>query len=467
MRFILVSFFLSVTAAVQVSASPEAIEEILADEMQRARAPGVAYAVVENGVVETGARGERISGSGEALTSETPFLLGSISKSFTALAIMQLVETGQLDLDASISSHLDVFSDSPGAGITIRQLLSHTSGYSTLQGNDSHSADTLTRQVGRIAQWAPTYLPGSRWAYSNANYYVLGALIEALSGQDCASYIETSIMAPIGMDHSFVADGEHYEGIARGHTPWFGGKSPVLDGATARGSAPAGGIIATAGDVGLYLVMMMNGQDDIITAQSKAQMMRPASDVSPFYGFGWYIDPSDNTVWHTGLTPGVETLAIMSPNEQAASVVLINSSSGMGFAENADLMNHVSAHALGLDFVPADQGGQWSRKGLFAGFVLMPFLFILGVVIAVLKRDGLRAKTGVSGLFSLWFPLVISIALAWVCVHLMPQLFGVTMGTLQRFSPDLALVLLTSAVTAVFWAVCRLVIYYTGKRAAT
>ena len=78
--------------------------------------------------------------------------------------------------------------------------------------------------------------------------------------------------------------------MASGHRPWFGSKRPLAVNHTDLGTAPQGGIIASASDLARYLLMMMNGQDDVLSAKGKAAMMRPASTASPFYGFGWFVD---------------------------------------------------------------------------------------------------------------------------------------------------------------------------------
>ena len=130
-------------------------------------------------------------------------MIGSISKSFTALAVMQLVEAGKIDLDNEVSHYLDGFSDRPAGVITIRQLLSHTSGFSTLQGNASRpdatgQKDELARAVDQLAEVTPAYEPGQEWDYSNANYYILGRLIEVVSGQEYQAYVATNIWSRSG-----------------------------------------------------------------------------------------------------------------------------------------------------------------------------------------------------------------------------------------------------------------------------
>ena len=298
------------------------IEDVIDTEMPASGVPGLAYAVVTDGeITSVGARGVLRRGGDASVTPDTPFVVGSISKSFTALAVMQLVESGEVDLDAEVSQDLDGFSGKPAGAVTIRQLLSHTSGFSTVQGNTSHTEtaggeDALARTVDGLADVTPDHEPGERWEYSNTNYQILGRVIEVVSGQEYQQYVTTQILEPVGMEHSFVADGEVHDAMATGHRPWFGTKRPLPENSTDRATAPQGGIIASASDLARYLQMMMNGQDDVLSAEGKAQMMRPASAASPFYGLGWFIDSGNRTVWHSGSTPGVETLATMVPTKK-------------------------------------------------------------------------------------------------------------------------------------------------------
>jgi len=466
MNRVLVLIALGLAAPLQASMPSGSIEDFIAREMPVSGAPGLAYAVVEDGRIHSDARGEVVIGSGRKVTPDTPFLLGSLSKSFTAMAVMQLVEAGKVDLDAEIRNYLEVFSDHSAGSITVRQLLSHTSGFSTLQGNDIHtdltkSAKELLRQVERVAHWAPAYKPGTHWEYSNANYQVLGALVEALSGQDYASTIEAKILRPIGMKHSFVADGQRHDTMARGHLPWFGTKRPLEEGNTDRVTAPQGGVIASANDVAGYLAIMMNGKDDIISAKSKALMLRPAGEASPSYGFGWFIDAEKGTAFHTGSSPGIETLATLVPAKKKGVVVLVNAGSGVGFGETLQLRNGISARALGLDY--PGEGSRWQQKAVFVAVALLPLVFLLSMIWAWLHRERLRAKSGAFGLFSRWFPLVTTLGMAWSLVSLIPQLFGVSLGTLRLFQPDLALTFVATAATGVMWAVFRLGVAYGGK----
>lgn len=468
-RYLAILGLLCLTAAALSQDEPQSggVEAFLDRAVPRAAAPGLAYALVENGDVQLGERGERVAGSGLPVTEDTPFALGSISKSFTALAILQLVEAGRVELDHGIGEYLDVFDGQAGGTITIRQLLSHTSGYSTLQGNQSHTdgageTDGLANRVRQLAAMAPAGAPGSEWQYSNANYLILGGLIETVSGLEYGDYIETRILEPLGMDDSFVADGEVHEAMAIGHTPWFGGRRPVADRRTVRGMAPAGGVMASAADVARYLAMMVNGEDDLISAEHKAMMMRPANAASPHYGFGWFLDAEADAAYHTGLTPGVETIAILSRAERRGGVVLVNANSGMGFGVTGDILTGVAALALGD--TPRSGGNHLGAKSLYVMLLVLPVLFLAGIATAWLRRDGLRAKSGAFGLFSLVFPLVATLAMAWVFLHLLPRLFGVPLVTLNLYQPDLAVLLVASSVCGVGFAVFRLAVAYSGRK---
>ncbi len=456
-----------VSAAIPAGTRDGSIEDVITAEMPASGVPGLAYAVVTDGAISSaGARGVVRAGGHTQVTPDTPFATGSISKSVTALAVMQLVEAGKVDLDAELSQYLEAFSGRPAGASTIRQLLSHTSGFSTLQGNASHADDTggtdeLARLVDRLSETAPAHEPGERWEYSNTNYEILGRLIEVVSGQDYQAYVAANILEPVGMTDSFVADGEVHDSMATGHRPWFGTKRPLRDTRTHRGTAPQGGVVASAHDLALYLQMMMNGRDDVISAEGKALMMRPASPASPSYGFGWFIDSGTGTVWHPGSTPGFESLATMVPAEKDGVVVLVNGGSGIGFGETTQLRNGVTAAALGLDYT--GEGSRWSQKALFIGLVLLPIGYLLSMVWSWRHRTAIRAKSGVFGAFSLWFPLLTTLVAAWVVLYLVTTLLGAPIGTLRLFQPDLGVLLIATSVTGVLWAVFRLGVAYTGR----
>jgi hypothetical protein len=157
----------------------------------------------------------------------------------------------------------------------------------------------------------------------------------------------------------------------------------------------------------------------------------------------------------------------MVPAQRKAAVVLVNGGSGLGFAETGHLRVGIADRALGLD--DDVDGAQWSRKALFIALVALPIIYLLSMMWAWLRRTKVRAKStsGVFGLFSLWFPLLTTLAAAWVLLGLVPNLFGTPLGTLRLFAPDLVLTLVATAVTGVLWAAFRLAVAYTGRSGPT
>ncbi|WP_440957376.1 serine hydrolase domain-containing protein [Oceanicaulis sp. LC35] len=461
MHHILTAFLAVMALAMTAHAQTvETLDSFIAQQLERSNAPGLAYAVVSGDGVTAEGVGIADVRTDVPVTSETLFRIGSISKSFTALAIVQLEERGALGLEDAVSQHLPAF-EAP-APITLRQLLSHTSGYSTVQGNMAASGLTLAERAAQLAADGPAQAPGSGWAYSNANYQILGAVIEAVSGEAYPDYIQANILTPLGMDHSHVLTGASVDGLATGHQPWFFGRRPVGTGWGAEVTAPSGGMISSAADMTRYLSVMINGRDDVISAAGKAQMLRPASETSPYYGLGWALDPEGGYALHTGLTPGFEAIAVLEPAKQRGAVVMVNASGGMGFSEVYPLLYGVTNLALGEPFAA---GGDWGPKSLYLLVLIMPFVYGAASLAAFILRDGLRAKSGVAGAISLWLPLVMSVVLAVVLLGLVPRLFGTTLGSLGLYQPDMVVLLYACVISSAVWALIRLGLAYSGKRA--
>ncbi|WP_298465762.1 serine hydrolase domain-containing protein [uncultured Erythrobacter sp.] len=436
-------------------------------DLEASGVPGMAYGYVHEEPLDWFELGVKRKGIDDPVTSETPFIIGSVSKSFTALAIMQLVEAGKLDLEAPLETYLEGFAGKQAGQATIAQLLSHTSGYSMLQGNEAQAdltqdADALARRVRGLAEITPANRPGEVWAYSNANYQILGRVIEIVSGKPFDIYMTEEVLVPAGMADSYVFDGERRPEAATGHRPFFFGKIANDESLTGRGSGPQGGIVATAKDMATYLALMMNGEDDFLSAEGKAMMMRPASEASPNYGFGWFLDSEQGLVFHSGANPGFEALATMRPSDRRAVVVLTNAGSGMAFGQTTELRNRVTAHYLDLPY-----SGESTSWGMIAGFLilaLLPVIYLASMIWAWRKRTDLRAKSGAFGLFSLWFPLLSTGAAAWALLSLVPSLFGAPLSAIRLFQPDVGLAMIASAVLGVVWAVFRLSLAYSRKQ---
>ena len=212
-------------------ASYEALDVYIEQQMHRFNIPGASLTIVEGDQIVHLRGFGRAHPDGEAPTAQTPFFIGSLTKSFTALAVMQLVEAGKIELDAPVQRYLPWFrvTDSQAsAQITIRHLLNQTSGLPMLLGmanlaDVDNRPDAAERQVRALSTVKLTRPVGSKFEYSNLNYNLLGLIVEAASGKCYEDYVQQHIFAPLDMSHSYTSKAEaQQDGLAMGHCFWFG-----------------------------------------------------------------------------------------------------------------------------------------------------------------------------------------------------------------------------------------------------
>jgi CubicO group peptidase (beta-lactamase class C family) len=209
------------------SAVSPSIDAFVAQRMEARGTPGVSVAVVRAGRTIHLAGYGRADSSGRSVTPDTKFLLGSVSKPFTAAALSQLVADGRLSLDEPVEPYVEavVGHELPDFdGITVGQLLDHTSGLPNALGLPGSvpvrpGADALR---WRIADLAVAHRrdrpPGHDYEYSNANYILLASVIEQVSGVPFDEYVYGRLFEPLGMTSSFASDADgRTEGLATGH----------------------------------------------------------------------------------------------------------------------------------------------------------------------------------------------------------------------------------------------------------
>jgi CubicO group peptidase (beta-lactamase class C family) len=320
-----------------------AVDSYVAANAHDLAVPGLSFGLV-HGTQIVDLKGYGLADeSGRGVTSQTPFVIGSVSKSFTALAIMQLVEAGRLDLDASVQRYLPWFrvaDPAASAQMTVRQLLNQTSGISTETGNTMlvQRAADIEAVVRGLATAKLTAAPGTLWQYSNANYEILGLLVQMGSGQSYADYVQQHIFAPLDMQHSYVAkDAALQHGLGTGHRLWFG--LPVAEPPDLRSEfTPAGYLVSTAEDLSHYLVAQLNGgrygSASVLSPSGIQEMQRAAVpqrglSSGQSYGMGWmqgFID-GEQLVYHEGITNDMFATLLMIPRLNYGLVLLTNGQS--------------------------------------------------------------------------------------------------------------------------------------------
>src|SRR6266568_3205077 len=222
---------LSVSAAAHSNEPDIAkIDAYVSAQMQANHIPGVALGLVHNDQIVHLRGFGSADQSGRAVTPQTPFILASLSKSFTALAIMQLVESGKVKLDAPVQRYLPWFRVADpvaSARITLRHLLYQTSGLPASACSTDQVTMTLeqfVRSLGTVVLDRPV---GSRYEYCSANYDVLGLIVQTVSGQPYGTYVQQHIFAPLQMHDSFASEPEaRRDGLAQGYRWLFGVPAP-------------------------------------------------------------------------------------------------------------------------------------------------------------------------------------------------------------------------------------------------
>ncbi len=300
------------------------------------KTPGATIAVAEDGrVVYARGYGLRDVAAKKGADVNTHYEIGSMTKQFTAAAILQLRDAGKLSLDEKISK---VLPGAPHANqITIRQLLTHTSGlanYTNVSGFVSMAArpGTYEKIVASIAKKPLEFKPGSRWRYSNTNYIILGRIVEVLSREPYERYIDRHEFVPAGMTHThWISDEPHLSDMARGYRPLKnGGVAPAFP-LRDRWAWSAGAIVSTVGDLVRWNEALRSGK--IVTRRDYREMTTPvrvAVGSSGGYGFGLIRDRFDGQerIWHNGGTFGFVSDGAYFPAQHLTVVALTDSENG-------------------------------------------------------------------------------------------------------------------------------------------
>ena len=336
--FLILSFsLLPVVSASSVNTSKaEKIDAFVSEQMQRNGIPGLALALVDGDKVIFIKGYGKADQTGRRITPQTPFILASVSKPLTAVAIMQLVDTGQVELDTPVQRYLPEFrvADSIASSqITVRHLLLHTSGIPATACDTKVNAQTIEEYVAELQTIKLDAPVGTRHNYCSGNYNVLGRIIEVVSGQSFGEYMQENVFAPLDMQQSFTSEQEAQQaGLAQGYQ-WFFGLSVPTHHSYNPSQLPSGYMISSVEDMSHFLISQLNkGQyahTNLLSEKSVAAMQVAGTKrgENGGYGFGWVIAPVGDVpaVWHDGVNVNFHSLLIMQPETQRGAVILTNS----------------------------------------------------------------------------------------------------------------------------------------------
>jgi len=436
------------------------VEQYITTIHRQLRIPGLAIAIVQDQkIIYQRSLGE--AAPGRPTTPSTPFILGSLSKSFTALAIMQLIEQSKVKLNAPVQQYIPWFqvdghtgsvrSDILSAQITIRHLLCHISGLPRYEGRDllSGSGGKTLEQVVRELRFVKlikpigiTELVGSKFQYSNLNYAVLGYLLEIASGQSYSEYLQQHIFEPLNMHESFTAEQDE---LAQGYRWWFGFPLPYTAPYLTE-AVPAAFVISSTEDMAKYLIACLNaGKSDgaLLSPKGFEEMYAPQGlmkrDDNFNYGFGWRtgLYHGEKMLRHGGEVSNFRADMVMLPERKLGIVVLANCNNGM--------IAQLGLDQIAMNVVWLLLGQPLPRKQLtFCGFYALVNLLVvaisllqIGSLVQLLRSLFVRrrpTRVGISSFLAMIGDVLGSVVLLWQ----LPRLADMPWNGLFKYVPDMS-----------------------------
>jgi D-alanyl-D-alanine carboxypeptidase len=335
-----------VTHAIDDAATTAQIDAVTQEWLDSTSAPSASIAVVRNGIVTYArAYGKARIAPEMAATRSTRYAIDSVSKEFTAAAVLLLVEKGKLSLDDPAGKWFPDLGDA--SKVTVRQLLTHTSGLRDYWPQDFVPPEMLhpTSIEGILNEWARRPLdfePGTQWQYSNTGYVLAGAVVEKVAGEPLVEFLQRQIFAPLHMDHVTEDDTQPLSATDAGaYTRQGLGPARPAPKEGAGWLFGASELAMTPGELALWDISLMNRS--LLAASSYKAELEPIvlkDGTKKDYGLGLDIETVQGRtrIGHDGAGSGFLASNRIWPVEKTAIVVLTNND----WADPSDLVNRIA-----------------------------------------------------------------------------------------------------------------------------
>ena len=435
------------------------IDAMLADVVAETGLPGLAAVVtVGDRVVYSSGFGH--DSRGHAVDARSRFRIASVSKSFTAAAVLQLVEAGRLRLDDRVTDVLPEFrlADERADRITVRHLLQQTSGLQDrrIPITDASEAHDLSGFVSALAPGKLVSDPGSQFHYCNANYEVAARVVEAISGLRFADYMRAQIFAPLGMTDTTIGDAGHP--TADGYISLYPSWLEVAE--NRRFVGGAGGVVTTAADLGQWLKAQNGLRPDVLTPAtlSRERESGPGGKCA----MGWIPSTEGGTAnyEHPGNLFTYTADQVVIPEHRVGFAVLANSITTPDVSYQA--VKGLKALTAGLD-PPSPRNDARTVALCSYAVAIVSILLAIGVLIRLprwrdrsAQRGGWRTALGVGPWFLMCLPLA---GYRWAISQLMPGRL-VEWWHLLYATPSVLVALAAMAVGGVSIGVGRVITWF-------
>lgn len=321
----------------QPFAKSQEIESFIQQEMKETNMPGVSVSIVKgNEVVYQKGFGVTHNDSSPHVTPQTPFFIGSVSKTITTLAVMQLVDQNKITIDKPIQTYIPWFQVAdPEASkrITLKHLLTHTSGIPS-SADFPIQAETVEQRVKNLQHIELISIPGETYHYAGPNYQIIAVLIEEISGMSFEEYLKQNIFIPLEMKNTFISLEEaEKSGLTSGHMYFFGQELPIKH-TFEKSRLASGQMISTVEDLSHVAILQLNEGKYKDTQLISAETFKKMYEVNikgeeTSVGLTWRISKENNIpiIWHGGSLSNFLAELFIAPQEKWGVVVLGNSNS--------------------------------------------------------------------------------------------------------------------------------------------
>jgi CubicO group peptidase (beta-lactamase class C family) len=382
------------------------IDGYLTSHLKEAAVPGAAVALTRGDQVVM-VRGYGHDSTGAAVTPTSLFRVASLSKSFTALAVMQLVDAGRVNLDDPVLDYVPEFqmADPRAASITVRQLLNQTSGITdaVVPELSRRQPTTVPQAASSLRSYHLATTPGTAWSYANPNYQVAARLVEVVSGEEFNAYQQRHIFTPAHMTSTSatITENDPVPGLADGHLMAYG--HPFTAPGFGSFVAGEGGVVSSATDMAQWLIVNANrgraADGTQLVTQDSAHILHTPSATGSNYALGWTTRgprTAPTRVEHSGSLFTFTSQEAFWPGTGYGVVLLFNSGSPLAMDQNAIV--HGVFDIIEGTTPPSDGPNLTRRADLVLGALTVLALLLggLGLVRAgswVRERRGVRVRT--------------------------------------------------------------------------
>jgi CubicO group peptidase (beta-lactamase class C family) len=465
------------------SGASEQIDAVVERWMESTGTPGISVAIVRAGeTVHLSGYGQAADG-GSPVTPDTPFLIGSVSKPFTAVAVFQLVGDGRLRLNEPLRPYLDAAVEGDTAtfdGVTLEHLMMHTSGLPMSLGLPGTApirtgSNALELRVGDIVgQYAPSRNPGERYEYSNANYILLAWVIERVTGVAFAQYVEDNVFGALAMTSSFASDAHPSASqLATGHESWFGRWLPSHQPYDPAGAA-MGYMGSTGRDLAAYLhAHLGDEQVDALPVRAVDVLARPAIPtgwdvmLESHIADGWFVDELGGfrTVSHAGSLGNFTAHLVMVPDADGLGIAVLQNASAFIAA------GHEGQYGLSLELLELLLGLEPQARAFPPLLIVVAPAAAWGIAVVIvasalgsLLRRRRPRNPRQPALVRRLVPAAAYLAFGLTVLVVVPALAGVPWTSIQLFYPDVGWGLFVVGCLALAWGAVRLIVVLAGAQ---